>query len=69
MKQKIADYTDWLIERIADSTAAALADSRPAKVSWGRGEVGFVRNRLGRHYRIGAGDYCRGYDAAVVFHR
>ncbi|MFC1453701.1 neutral/alkaline non-lysosomal ceramidase N-terminal domain-containing protein [Verrucomicrobiota bacterium] len=45
MKKKIADYTDWLIERIADSTTAALTDLRPAKVSWGRGKAGFVRNR------------------------
>lgn len=45
MKKKIADYTDWLIERVADSATAALADLRPAAVSWSRGKVGFVRNR------------------------
>ena len=45
LQRRIADYTDWLIERTADSATAALADMRPAKVFWGRGKVGFVRNR------------------------
>lgn len=45
MIKLVVEYTDFLIERIAESAEKALADLRPAKVSWGRGEVGFVRNR------------------------
>ncbi len=59
MQSRIAEYTHWLIERVAESAAKALADLRPAEVSWGRGRVSFVRNRRkygedGRYAGMGA---------------
>lgn len=45
MQERIRNYTDFLTEQLADAAADALADLRPAIVSWGRGKVGFVRNR------------------------
>ncbi len=45
MRERIARYTDLLIDRLAEAAAGALADLRPARLSWGRGKVGFVRNR------------------------
>ncbi|MDP6357407.1 MAG: neutral/alkaline non-lysosomal ceramidase N-terminal domain-containing protein [Planctomycetota bacterium] len=43
--ERIGVYTDRLVERLAEAAAAALANLRPAQLSWGRGRVGFVRNR------------------------
>lgn len=37
--------TETLVDRLADVAAAALDDLRPARLSWGRGAVDFVRNR------------------------
>ena len=45
MRERVRAYTDKLVERLAEAAVAALEDLRPAKVSWGRGQVGFVRNR------------------------
>ncbi len=45
MRERIGRYTDTLVEYLAESAAGALADLRPARIAWGRGRVGFVRNR------------------------
>lgn len=38
-------YTSWVEDRIVDCVAAALADRRPARVSWGRGTCSVAVNR------------------------
>ena len=38
-------YTRWLQDRLVDVAVRALADLRPARLSWGVGEVGFVMSR------------------------
>lgn len=45
MRERIGRYTDTLVERLAEAASGALADARPAGLAWGRGRVGFVRNR------------------------
>ena len=45
MRDRIAAGTDRLIDHLAEAAAAALADLQPARLTWGRGRVGFVRNR------------------------
>ncbi|MFN2352418.1 MAG: neutral/alkaline non-lysosomal ceramidase N-terminal domain-containing protein [Kiritimatiellia bacterium] len=45
MRERIRDYTEFLIELLAEAAAKALADLRPARIRWGRGRVEFVRNR------------------------
>jgi len=59
MRKRIADYTNRLTDDLAGVAADALAGLRPARLSWGRGRVGFVRNRRrfdenGRYERMGA---------------
>ncbi len=43
--QQIADYTRFFTDRLEEAAAAALKDRQPARVAWGRGTVGFARNR------------------------
>ena len=38
-------YTDTLWNKLADVAAAALADIKPARLSWGVGEIDFVASR------------------------
>jgi len=45
-QQKVIDaYTEDLVARIADAAVAALADLKPARLSWGVGVARFVMNR------------------------
>lgn len=45
-QQTVIDvYTQNLVARIADSALAALADLKPARLSWGVGAARFVMNR------------------------
>jgi len=41
----IDTYTQSLIAKLEEVALAALADRKPAAVSWGKGSVGFARNR------------------------
>lgn len=43
--QTILKYTDELETKLVDVAIAALADSKPARLSWGIGKVGFAFNR------------------------
>ena len=48
-RQATLAYTERLYDQLAEIAAAALADLQPARLSWGAGKCGFVRNR--RLYR------------------
>jgi sugar lactone lactonase YvrE len=41
----IERYTNELTDKIEQVVLAALADRKPARLAWGRGEVGFAANR------------------------
>ncbi len=43
--RQIDAYTEFLIGRLEMAATMALADRRPATVSWGQGSVGFAKNR------------------------
>ena len=47
--KRIEAYTETLWNKLADVAAAALADMRPARLSWGAGEVDFVLSRRAFH--------------------
>ncbi|MHA3775332.1 neutral/alkaline non-lysosomal ceramidase N-terminal domain-containing protein [Verrucomicrobiota bacterium sgz303538] len=42
---EIDAYTQFLIDRLEQVALAALADRKPAVLSWGEGNVGFAKNR------------------------
>lgn len=44
-QKHIDTYTDLFLDGLEKAAVAALADRRPARVSWGVGRVGFARNR------------------------
>lgn len=44
-RQQIADYTRFFTDRLEEAAATALKDRQPARLAWGRGTVGFARNR------------------------
>jgi hypothetical protein len=44
-QQNTIAYTRWLADRLADLAAAALKETRPARLSWGHGVAPFVMNR------------------------
>jgi len=44
-EQEAADYTAFLEERLMSLIGAALADLKPAQVSWNRARAGFAMNR------------------------
>jgi len=41
----VKQYTEWLVDRIAEAATAAVRDRKPAELSWGQGRVGFGGNR------------------------
>jgi hypothetical protein len=43
--ERTKTYTEWLWNKLADVAAAALDDMKPAHLSWGVGQVDFVKNR------------------------
>ena len=43
--ERTTAYTEQLWGQLADVAAAALADMKPARLSWGVGKAGFVKNR------------------------
>ena len=43
--KRIEAYTETLWNKLADVAAAALADMRPGRLSWGVGQVDFVKSR------------------------
>ncbi|HUT88008.1 MAG TPA: neutral/alkaline non-lysosomal ceramidase N-terminal domain-containing protein [Thermoguttaceae bacterium] len=47
--KRIKAYTETLWNKLADVAAAALADMRPARLSWGAGQVDFVLSRRAFH--------------------
>lgn len=47
--KRIEAYTETLWNKLADVAAAALADMRPARLSWAVGEVDFVLSRRAFH--------------------
>ncbi len=47
--KRTAAYTETLWNKLADVAAAALADMRPARLSWGVGQVDFVLSRRAFH--------------------
>ncbi len=47
--KKTEAYTAALWEKLAEVAAAALADLKPARLSWGVGQAGFVQNRRAFH--------------------
>jgi putative membrane-bound dehydrogenase-like protein len=42
---QIDTYTRFFVGRVEEVILAALADRRPARLSWGEGRVGFAKNR------------------------
>ncbi len=44
-KRQVREYTKKLIEQLVDLVPAAIADLKPARLSWSNGEVDFVMNR------------------------
>src|SRR6185503_17555023 len=44
-QQHIDQYTRELTDKLSQVALEALANRRPSKLSWGRGEVGFAVNR------------------------
>ena len=44
-RQAVIRYGERLREQLVDLAAAALADLKPAALSWGTGKVGFIANR------------------------
>ena len=45
IRKRTEQYTDKLMDKLADVAAAALADLKPAALSWGAGKADFVMNR------------------------
>ena len=43
--QRTKEYTETLWNKLADVAVDALADMRPARLSWGAGQADFVKNR------------------------
>ncbi len=44
-QKHIDEYTAVFIDRLEEAALAALKEPRPVKLTWGRGSVGFARNR------------------------
>lgn len=44
-QEQIAAYTAYFTERLEEAARLALERRRPARLSWGRGSVGFAKNR------------------------
>ena len=44
-RERAKQYTDWLVDKIAEAATAAVRDRKPADLSWGQGRVRFGGNR------------------------
>ena len=44
-QQAIETYTRFFVDRLEKAALTALADRKPATISWGQGSVGFAKNR------------------------